>query len=133
MIREFVDSGFVHSSMTNLQSRLSDHRDSFGLLPAITIATIQDYQEELAELWFIYENTTSDIGENLSLIENLAEKSASSTPKTKTFLIGKKEIPFAKIIKSLSDAYINITICVSRIAKDLNVDIHFDASKYPIK
>jgi hypothetical protein len=108
---------------------------SKSLSLAITIAEITDNHNELKILRDVYNNTTSAMQIPLPILEDLAEKSYKSlkTRKMQTYVIYGKHVKFHQIIKALSDAYIRITICVTRIAKTLNIDIPFDMSKYPVQ
>lgn len=103
---------------------------SKSLSLALTIASMQEDTGELKRLNWIYENTTQNMKIPLPILEDLMEKSYIRTPKMKVYSIFGKEIKFHEIIKALSDAYIEITISVTRIAKELNVDIPFDMSAY---
>ena len=100
---------------------------------AITIAEINNSRSHLKKLNYIYENTTESMGVPLPILEDLMEQATRGTPKMKTYSIYGKEVYYHQIIKALSDAYIEITVCVTKIAKDLGVDIPFDMGKYQVQ
>ena len=72
----------------------------------------------------------------LTILENIIDRQymfRKRLPKMQRQRINGRLIPNHKIIKALADAYIEITTIVTKIAKELNVDIPFDMSKYPIE
>lgn len=104
---------------------------SKSLTLAITIAEMENRTTDLKKLYWIYDNTTESMGISLPILEDLYEKSYNRS-KMKTYSLYGKEIPLHLIIKALSDAYIQITIIVTKIAKDMNVELDFDFSRYNI-
>ena len=109
---------------------VKNKRYSNSINHAMTIAEMENRFDDMRELTYIYENTSKHIRIALPILEDIYEKSYRREPKMKLYSIGDKEIMLHEIIKALSDAYLRTTIIVARVAKDLNVDIEFDLSKY---
>lgn len=132
-IQEFI----IQMYFGQLYSGLGRKMYSKSLSLALTLAEISGDNVSKAELEYIYNNTTKNMGISLPILEHIIDKQYlnirhKNVPKMKRERINGKLIPNHKIMKALSDAYVKITSVVTRIAKELDVDIEFDASKYPI-
>lgn len=102
---------------------------------AMSLAKNNEQTTELARLKYIYDNTTSEMRTPLPILEQIIDKmyiNKREVPKMKRERINGRIIPHYKIVKALSDAYIEVTMIVTEIAKKLNIEIEFDASKYPV-
>ncbi len=106
---------------------------SKSLAIALTIANMENQTKRAKELAFIYENTTKMIEVPLVMLEDIYEKNLQSkVSKMKLYTIYDKQLHFFEIVKGLNDAYVRITQIVTEIAKELNVEMIFDFSKYPV-
>lgn len=131
-INEFL----IQVYFSQLYSGLGKKMYSKSLSLALTLAEINERNTEKEQLQYIYDNTTDKMNIPLPILESIIDKqyfNKKSVPKMKRQRINGRIIPNHKIIKALSDAYIRITNIVTRIAKDLNVDVPFDMSKYPVE
>lgn len=120
----------VQLYFSQIYSGIKNKMFSKSITLAITIAEMEDCKDELSRLRFIYENTTAQLGIALPILEDIYEKSYRRDPKMKTYSLFGKEVALHEIIKALSDAYSHVTTIVTKIAKEMNVDLEFDLSKY---
>ncbi len=131
-INEFL----IQVYFSQLYSGLGKKMYSKSLSLALTLAEINDEHEFKKRLKFIYNNTSEKMRIPLPILENIIDKQyvlKKGVSKMQRQRINGRIIENHKIIKALSDSYIEITTIVTKIAKGLNVDIPFDMSKYPIE
>lgn len=132
-INEFL----IQVYFSQLYSGLGKKMYSKSLSMALTIAEINNRNRDLKRLKQIYDNPMKlKIPVALPILEQRLDRlyvNKLSVPKMKRERINGEIIPHFKIVKALADAYNEITLIVTRIAKDLNVDVPFDMSKYPVE
>jgi hypothetical protein len=124
-VLEFITKLFYTQIYEDIDKRMY----SKSLAIAITIAKLTENEEELTELWEIYEKTTDQADIPLSMLETFYERHRNESQTREHNLLG-HEVTTWKAIQWLSKAYINIIVTVTKIAKEENLEIDFDISEY---
>lgn len=135
MIMGSINEFLIQIYFGQLYSGIGKKMYSKSISLAMALAESNEKSRELAKLKYIYDNTTDWMKVPMPILEHMIDKQylrKISVPKMKRERINGRIIPHYKIIKALSDAYIEITMVVTKIAKDLNIEIEFDMSKYPV-
>ena len=102
-----------------------------SLTLALNLARSVKDKKALAKLEYIKQNTTSKIGENLSIIEEFYNKNKHKSL-NKTLNVFKKQFYLYEITRELSNAYDKMLQQVIIISNNLKLNINIDLNKYKI-
>jgi DNA mismatch repair ATPase MutL len=130
-ITEFL----IQAYFTQLYSKLGKKMYSNSLSLALSLAETNNKKKYFKRLQNIYYNTTDEMKIPLPVLENIIEKQYLFKKRIKSMQrqrINGRIIPNHKIVMALSNAYNEVTSIVTKIAKELNVNIDFDINRYPV-